>query len=276
MEIEELSGRKVIIDAALRIFVEQRDSFTIKRISERAGISTDDVRVFYPNKSAILKDFFSIIPDLYKVQSLDIEGFSALPLADKLSNYIYTSFDILQEHRDFVEMTFSLQDMGRNSTSWKEKSVKQFMDFVDLDSRIPDLNRVVIPDFLYSIAINEYFEIIQFWLKDESQGSEKSLALVDKLTSFIQEVMYSGVPDKGFDLIKYVVGQGIWKSRLPNFRLHDLFCNDITSDTSECFKQTTDFFNSISNKFCADFTSGKSTSDNTKSTETPGIQIQVN
>jgi AcrR family transcriptional regulator len=275
MKIEELYGRKAIIDAALEIYIEQKDFFTIRRIAERAEVSTDELRIYYPNKTAILKDFYAIIPDLYKVQTSDIEGYRELPLADKLSNYIYTTFDILQEHRDFVEMTFKRPDMGRFSTTWKEKSSRQFMDFVDLDSRIPDLNRVVIPDLVYDLVAHEYFEIVAFWLNDESQGSEKSLALVDKMTAFIQEVLYSGVINKGFDLVKYVMGQDIWKSRIPNYSLNSFTCDDFESRTSQFRRHSSEFFKSFSSTFYSNHSSCKSESGKTKTAGTSGIHIQV-
>lgn len=272
MELEELSRRKAIIDAALILFVEDRASFSLNKIAEKAGVTIGSLREFYPNKSAILNDFYALIPDIAQVQTLDIEGYRELTLADKISNYIYTSFDILQEHRDFVEMTFHEPETGRNSKRWKSKSANRFRDFVDLDSRIPDLNRVIIPDFMYDFATNEYMALIQFWLKDESPGSEKSLALVDKLTAFIQVLLYSGTLDKGFDLTKYIMSQDVWKTRLKAFTPPFFDFNQFEHAAKDFLHRTSNCTESMPRPFC---TKQQSSHKSNKSTGSSAIQIQV-
>jgi hypothetical protein len=46
--------------------------------------------------------------------------------------------------------------------------------------------------------------MIRFWLQDKSEGTEKTLALVEKSMVFIQELFYADVLSKGLDLGRYV------------------------------------------------------------------------
>ena len=150
---------------------------------------------------------------MYRESTVLIPEYEALNFGEKASNYIYTTFDVLSAHRDFTEETFSAMVLNRRDTYWHTESVALFRSFIQDDSRIPGANTMIIPDFVYPVLVREYFQLIRFWLQDDSPGTERTLALVDKLTVFANELVYSGIIDKGFDLVKYLAGNNIWKFR---------------------------------------------------------------
>jgi AcrR family transcriptional regulator len=215
MSTEQIDLRQRIIDAALTLYMEKRGSFTLRNIAAEAGCETADIHQFFSNKQAILRAYYNSVPLRFQTLAEEIDTFDTFTLGEKISNYIYTSFDILTEHRDFVEETYDRMILGGGRHGWSTDTDALLRSFVETDARIPESNRMLMRDFVYRLMTREYFELIRYWLTDDSEGSERTIALVDKLTAFGTEVAYSGILSKGFDLAKYVIGQDIWKSRLP-------------------------------------------------------------
>jgi AcrR family transcriptional regulator len=215
MSTEQIDLRQRIIDTALTLYMENRGAFTLRNIAAGAGCETADIHQFFNSKQAILRAYYNSVPLRFQEIALQIPEFDTFTLGEKISNYVYTSFDILTEHRDFVEESFERMILGGGHHGWSSDSAALFRSFVETDSRIPEANRMLMRDFVYTIMVREYFQLIRYWLTDDSEGSERTIALVDKLTAFGTELAYSGILSKGFDLAKYVVGQDIWKSRLP-------------------------------------------------------------
>lgn len=205
--------RTRIIDAALTLYIEDRNRFTLRSIADKAGCELAEVQQEFPGKQAILRAFYDQIPDVYRESTVHIPEYESLNFGEKASNYIYTTFDVLSAHRDFTEETFAAMVLNRRDTHWHTESAALFRSFIQDDSRIPGANTMVIPDFVYPILVGEYLQLIRFWLQDDSPGTERTLALVDKLTVFANELVYSGIIDKGFDLVKYLAGNDIWKFR---------------------------------------------------------------
>lgn len=204
MDFTELEMRKKISDAAVTLYMTDRSRFSIRNIAFAAEVSTKDIYSFYSTKDEILSDFYNLIPLLCKYQVSQIEGYDDLKLADRLSNFMYTTFDLLQDQAPFVENTFEKWHCSDRCKPWRERTADHFRDILDLDPRVSDLNRVIVPDFGYTIASNQYMHLIKFWLQDSSKGTEKTLALVEKSMVFIQEIFYADILSKGFDLGRYV------------------------------------------------------------------------
>jgi len=204
MDFSELELRKKISDVAVTLFITDRSRFSIRNIAAAAEVSTDEVYAFYSTKDEILSDFYNIIPLLCNDQISKIDGYEDLKLADRLSNFMYTTFDLLQEQSAFVEKTFEKWHCSDRCQPWRNRTAEHFRDILDLDPRVSDLNRVIIPEFGYKIASNLYMQLVHFWLQDSSDGSEKTLALVEKSMVFIQEVFYADILSKGFDLGRYL------------------------------------------------------------------------
>ncbi|MDX1672024.1 MAG: hypothetical protein R3211_06760, partial [Balneolaceae bacterium] len=47
------------------------------------------------------------------------------------------------------------------------------------------------------------------------EGKEMTMAFTDKFTSFIQELLYSAILDKGIDLVKFITHRGVITRHAP-------------------------------------------------------------
>jgi AcrR family transcriptional regulator len=218
MQNDEITFKNTIIQAAVSIYMENRTDFTLRKIALAAGCEVTDIQRYYPGKQALLRGFYDRIPELYRLSTHDISDFDSLTLGEKLGHYIYTSFDALNEQRDFSEETFDKMVLSRGNTEWHKQTAGIFEEIVKQDDRVSDISRILVPDFVWKLAANEYMQLIRFWLHDDSENAQRTLALVDKMTAFVNEIFYTSIADKGFDLIKYLASNDIWR-----FRFQDAF-----------------------------------------------------
>ena len=72
-------------------------------------------------------------------------------------------------------------------------------------------------DIFYKTLSSQFLFLIQYWLKDSSKDKDRTLALADKLSSFFEEIVYNKTIDKGFDLLKFIVGNSDIESWIPKF-----------------------------------------------------------
>lgn len=244
MKNSDTAIKKKIADAAVDLYTYDRESFTLRNIAENVGLSIVEVQRFYPGKMAVLRGFYDLIPQLHNESAVEIPEYHSMNYGEKVANYVYTTFDLLSEQRDFVEATFEKMVLSRSDTGWHKESEALFKSLLRDDPVIPDANRLMMRDFVFGIMTREYMQLVAFWLRDDSEGAEKTIALTDKITALGNEILYSGVIEKGVDLIRYMVGQQTWKQRFPeisslfdpgSWRARGCSPNDVWSGFSSCF-----------------------------------------
>lgn len=131
-----------------------------------------------------------------------IPDFQDLTLSETISQFVYQSLDLFTEVGDLTEA-----ELADVQSSMQKKVAAIFDRIIERDGRIPFINRFVFKPLVFDIMAWQYVQLIRFWLTDDSEGSEQTLALVDKSTALFQELAYSGVLDKGMDLGKFVYSQ---------------------------------------------------------------------
>lgn len=223
MNFEQLEQRKIILDAAMALYMSDKKQFTIRNIAISAQTTTDVIYQFYSTKDEILRDFYNLIPHIYRHQIREMPEYQELMLADRISNFIYTFFDMLQEQRHYVDETFNAFILSDHSKTFRNSIANMLREILDNDPRVSDLNRVVIPDFTFQFASSQFISLLQFWMNDNSEGAGKTLAFVEKLTVFTQEVMYSDIIGKGLDLGRYTYSH-IIPNQLWIKKIHQLPC----------------------------------------------------
>lgn len=195
---------------AVNVYMEENSSFTIASITKRAGIKETDFFDYFPHKKAALEYFYTSIPDRYRAMVAEIEGYEQLTAGEKLANYIYTVFDIFQEHRDFVEETFDPYVFKSFTTSEFESGSRELIaDFLETDPQIPPFTQLALNLPFDRLLAYEMLHVFKFWLGDTSRGTERSTELVEKLTAFIDEVLHTAIADRGFDLARFMVSNRV-------------------------------------------------------------------
>lgn len=214
---EEL--RALIIKGAIDLYLEDRTKFNMRNIAAKLELEPAVVYNHFPSKEAILKSFYTDLVKQYKLMSSEIEDFHSYTLAEKMQNFAFASFDMLREEREFFNQTFEKMVLKKGPRKGMGKEVnKMLKDWISEDEHVADSAKPFIRDFTYDILTIEYFHLLNFWKNDESDDAERTVALTDKLTTLVEEVLYSKVVDRSVDALKYLFQQSGF-----SFRWNEMF-----------------------------------------------------
>ncbi|HAW81284.1 MAG TPA: hypothetical protein DCX27_17220 [Balneola sp.] len=217
MTAEQINDKIEFCESAIDL-VLTKSSFPIAQLSEATGKTASQIYSLFPNKKTILKYYYPSIVIRYSSMIEEIEDFDSYSISEKLSNFIFTSFDMLDDRKEFVEETFEKMVFKKGCNSeFHQEVTALFKHFFTSDGRIAVSAGFVMKDYFYEFIAKEYLHIIKFWLEDDSNGKERSFALTDKLTGFVEEVVYNKVLDKGFDLAKYLISHAGLAKNIPLF-----------------------------------------------------------
>ncbi|MEQ8526126.1 hypothetical protein [Gracilimonas sp.] len=216
MDTEKLNIKIELTEAAIDLYI--KDQFTIPNLTDKTGKSASEIYALFPNKKAILKFYYPSLVIRYRAMVGEIEDFDSYSISEKLSNFIFTLFDMMDDRREFVEDTFRKYEWKCTGNSEFQEEVKHlFKDFFTSDGNIATSAGFLIGDLFYSSLKTQYLFLIKFWLEDNSEDRERTFALTDKITGFIEELVYSKIVDKGFDLAKYSLGAFGFSQQVKDF-----------------------------------------------------------
>ncbi|GAA5522818.1 TetR/AcrR family transcriptional regulator [Aliifodinibius salicampi] len=202
---ETVEIKFAIAEAAADLYVEGDNHFNIKDAAQKVGITPAEVFNYFPNKQAILQFYYTTIVFRYRLMIDEIEHFDSYTIGEKLSNFAYTTFDILDEKEAFVERTFKSLILCSYAKTDFEKEVETLMvDFLEDDNNLSVSSTTILNHYFYAFLRRQYLELIRFRLSDTSEGHELTMQLTDKLTNFLQELLYNRVLDQGFELGKFI------------------------------------------------------------------------
>jgi len=216
MNTEKLNLKIELTEAAVDLYIE--DKFTIPNLASKTGKTASEIYSLFPNKNAILKFYYPSLIVRYQAMISEIDDFDSYSISEKLSNFAFTLFDMMDERREFVEDTFDKYVWTCSSKSEFQKLIKSlFKDFFTSDGKIATSAGFFMGGLFYSSLKIQFLSLIKFWLDDNSEGRERTFALTDKITGFIEELIYSKIVDKGFDLAKYSMSAFGFNKQVEDF-----------------------------------------------------------
>ena len=216
MDAEQINKKIEITWAAVEIY-EEKGRVSIPDLVRSTKLSATEIYQIFPNKKAILAYYYPAMVLQYWAMIDEIEDFEEYSISEKLSNFIYTIFDMMGEKHTFVKATFNKCVFSkRNKSAFHEETTSLLKEFLTTDANIAVSAGFFMGDFYYKTLSTQFLFLIKFWLSDSSTDKERSLALADKLSALFEEIVYNKTLDKGFDLIKFMVGNTNIENWLPN------------------------------------------------------------
>lgn len=202
---ETVEIKFAIADAATDLYVEEEGHFLIKEVAQSVGIDPAEVFNYFPDKQAILRFYYTAIVYRYRLMIDEIDHFDSYTLSEKISNFAYASFDMLDEKEVFVKDTFrQLILQSCSKTNFEKETEELFRQLLKDDPRLSASSSAIMNTRFYALLRRKYLELIRFRLSDTSEDYELTMELTDKVTTFLQELMYSPLIDQGFELGKFL------------------------------------------------------------------------
>jgi hypothetical protein len=202
-----------IVEAATTRFIAN-SRFTFESLAAETEMKSGDIMELFPNRSAILNYFYESRMILYKEQAARIPGFSEFTLHEKLSSLFLGLLDQFQEYRKFVVITYKDRVIRPTvKTNFQKLLTEELADIFGSDRQISSSASPFLHSCLFNMLVWQFHALILFWANDKSNQQESTLALTDKWCAFLEEVFYSKIMDRGFDLGKFL----LYNSPLKDF-----------------------------------------------------------
>ena len=205
MDNDVLLLKKRIIEAAINLYLNDSDRFTVDDVAEAAEVTKETFYEHFDSLSFVLPAFYVLCLAEYRTVRAAIGGYESFTLEERLSTFIYVMFDFLEEQQAFVAQTFEEYVMDDHTARFRKEVKALFRELLDTDD-VPTTNRFFTDrDLLHGFLTNQYLLLVSYWIKDESPQREKTVALADKLVAFFAELATFRGIERGVDLVKYLV-----------------------------------------------------------------------
>lgn len=206
MEKEVLQMRQHLVQIAVELYLEAPQLCTVQQVAQHAGIELLEVHKLFRSQKAMLKYFYFLCGLRYQAMIAAIDGFEEFDLKEKFSNFGYVLFDLLNEQRAFVDATFEELILHSPAKTLFQRQVEEiFVAFLASESLLPGLVKASLP----ALLSRQYLRLIHYWLHDESDEAEETLALVDRVIGFGTEALQSRMWFTGAELLRYLVGRAM-------------------------------------------------------------------
>lgn len=201
----ETSIKRDVAERAAHRFVEN-NRFTLQSLASDLDLKPAEIYQLFPNRSSILDYYYVSRFELYQEQISAIENYENYSLSEKLSTLILSLLDQFTEQREFVLETYRRRVLNPTSSSkFRELYIREMKTIFNSDLKLCSASSFLLNSLFYSALFQTFNGILWFWSNDRSDLSENSMALVDKWSSFTEELFYTKVAEKGVDLGKFIL-----------------------------------------------------------------------
>ena len=192
-----------IFETAFEMYFENPTQFSVRNVAKELKLSRKQVYNHFTSKKAILRYFYQLCFEEYINQTNEIDRYSEFTLEEKLGHLVYTHIELFQKEKEFVESTFNEIIFKANANNLFQKSLEKQVEII-LDTSEGDAS-ILPKKYLAMILVKELFHIFKFWIKDDSEKSEDTIELIDKIIAFLGEILSNQIITKGIDL-----GRTLW------------------------------------------------------------------
>jgi len=197
-ELKETT-RANIVRAALELFQSKGfDRTTTKAIARKARIAEGTVFNYFPTKEDIALYFFQLELDHAIAAVRGDPRLAKAPLQEKLFALVHSQLEYLGPHEKFigsaiVPMLRPTSKLGPFSTS-SQILYLRYVEFVEqlMDESLPkdqtSVTRLWAPRAFWLF----YLGIVLYWLHDESEDKQDTLALLDRSLTITVRLLFGG------------------------------------------------------------------------------------
>jgi hypothetical protein len=217
-----------ISEAATKRYLSN-NRFTIQSLADSLDMSSKDIFDLFPNRRSILDFYYKSRLILYRDSLENLEDYGEFTLSEKLNHLFLTLLDSFEAHREFTLTTYKervVWDKRRNA--FRKLFKDEVKEIFKQDPQISRSSFIIQNELLWKSILIQFHGLIAFWSNDSSRMRENSMALADKWSSFIEEIFYTRIIDKGFDLGKFLWMNSSLNKCITdeNFRLPSLCGSD--------------------------------------------------
>jgi AcrR family transcriptional regulator len=178
--------RSRIVRAALGLFQEKGfDATTTKAIARRARVAEGTVFNYFETKEDIALHFFELEVDHAIAAVRKNVKLRRASLEEKLFTLIQTQLDFLEPHERFIGAAFIHALRPASKLGWSHQALalrNRYLSFVAelIQESLPRQTSSLVAWFAPPVFWIYYLGVLLYWLNDDSQGKQNTLALLDR------------------------------------------------------------------------------------------------
>ena len=183
--------RELIVETALRLFHEKGyEATTMRLIAAEAGVSVGNAYYYFPSKQHLVQAYYDLSQDRHAAAArpvLDTET----GLEAHLRGVLRARLDTMQSEKAFAVDFFlfaadprsPLSPSSPESAPAREASTALYGEAVAgaQGLKVPPELREALPELLWLYSMG----VVLFWVHDDSAGSAKTYALVDRTVPIV-------------------------------------------------------------------------------------------
>lgn len=211
---DTFAQKKQLVEAALRLEREKDAPPTVAEICAAAGVDEEVFDAHVETADDLRPAFYDLALDQYRLLTEATTGYEDFTFEERLASFYYILLDALGEQRSFVKSTFDSR--VRYASSFRAE-VRATLRRLLTEDDIPHFNQLVTGLWpVHEVLTEVTFAVIRHWIHDDTEDQAATTALVDKLVSFVAElVTFRGV-SRGVDLAWHLVQHdSLGLSQLP-------------------------------------------------------------
>lgn len=210
---DAFAERKQLVEAAIALEHAGRP-LSPSAVCTKAGVDRSAFAAHFDAPDALLPAYYDLAVDQYRLLSDATTDYEDFSFEERLASFYYILLDALGEQRAFVQETFDHRI--RYASSFRAE-VRTELRALLTDDVVPGTNQLVTGLWpVHEVMTEVTFAVIRHWLDDETEDQAATTALVDKLVSFVAELVTFGGVSSGLNLAWHIVQHdSLGLGRLP-------------------------------------------------------------
>lgn len=181
----------------------------------RAGVDRAVLDAYVDDADALLPAYYDLAVDQYRLLADATTDYESFSFEERLASFFYILLDALDEQRPFVQNTFDT--WVRRRSAFRAEVRAELRALLTDDDVVPNANQLVTGLWpVHEVLTIVTMAVVRHWIGDESDDQAATTALVDKLVSFVAELVTFGGVSSGLDLAWHIVQHdALGLGRLP-------------------------------------------------------------
>ena len=232
---KQKENKKNIIEIAIGLMIENGyEKTTMRAIAKASKISDATIYNYFPTKESILWAYIYLRQEQAIEKLTKIESFEEFSVQEKIHTYFETILEGYLAEKEFLPtlfkrthqsfLTHSDQTAKLNTLFFNQ--IKEFLLCAIKKDEIPDQP---IDSLIPHLILDLYLIVLLYWIKDNSQYSQRTTELIDLLLTIMMSVLNEKLISKFLGIGAFILRQHVFSQVQSLFKgsIFESFQNDL-------------------------------------------------
>ncbi len=198
------------LESAADLFAEKTRFVSFTELAEATGISEAALCDEFGTVDQLITRYYADLVERCVELLLELDPATA---EERAGAFVFIMLDLLEERSAFVDMTFRSYAAAWGS-AFRSRLADAAGSVLDAPD-VPGINQAALASGPLAVPAAEVFvRLVTTWLGDETEGRQRSTALIDKVVRLYGSLATNSTANDGVDVIRYAV-EAEYLPRIP-------------------------------------------------------------